>query len=112
MVKIKFESLGRCQPSTINVYIDVLLFALLKNLLPVRPVTNTRTDDGRIKLSLQIYLSNNNEGTSLYDKDGNMQYTFPFKFNSGYALYNGVYSTHGVEEIVNDGRTSLYVRYQ
>ena len=70
------------------------------------------TDDGRIKLSLQIYLSNNNEGTSLYDKDGNMQYTFPFKFNSGYALYNGVYSTHGVEEIVNDGRTSLYVRYQ
>ena len=70
------------------------------------------TDDSRIKLSLQIYLSNNNEGTSLYDKDGNMQYTFPFKFNSGYALYNGVYSHHGVEEVENDGRLSLYVRYQ
>ena len=70
------------------------------------------TDDGRIKLSLQIYLSNNNEGTSLYDKDGNMQYTFPFKFNSGYALFNGVYSHHGVEEVENDGRLSLYVRYQ
>ena len=70
------------------------------------------TDDGRIKLSLQIYLSDNNEGTSLYDKDGNMQYTFPFKFNSGYALYNGVYSHHGVEEVENDGRLSLYVRYQ
>ena len=70
------------------------------------------TDDGRIKLSLQVYLSNNNEGTSLYDKDGNMQYTFPFKFNSGYALYNGVYSHHGVEEVENDGRLSLYVRYQ
>jgi len=69
------------------------------------------TDDGRIKLSLQVYLSNNNEGTSLYDKDGNVQYTFPFKFNSGYALYNGVYSHHGVEEVENDGRLSLYVRY-
>ena len=69
-------------------------------------------DDARIKLSLQIYLSDNNEGTSLYDKEGNVQYTFPFKFNHGYALYNGVYSDHGVEEIENDGRTSLYVRYQ
>ena len=70
------------------------------------------TDDDRIKLSLQIYLSDNNEGTSLYHNDGTIRYTFPFKFNSGYALYNGVYSTHGVEEIENDGRTSLYVRYQ
>ena len=69
-------------------------------------------DDSRIKLALQIYLSDNNEGTSLYDNDGNIRYTFPFKFNSGYALYNGMYSTHGVEEIENAGRTSLYVRYQ
>ena len=69
------------------------------------------TDDDRIKLSLQIYLSDNNEGTSLYDKQGNVQYTFPFKFNHGYALYNGVYSDHGVEEVENDGRISLYVRY-
>ena len=69
------------------------------------------TDDGRIKLSLQVYLSNNNEGTSLYDKDGNVQYTFPFKFNGGYALYNGVYSHHGVEQVENNGRLSLYVRY-
>ncbi len=70
------------------------------------------TDDSRIKLALQIYLSDNNEGTSLYDNTGNIRYTFPFKFNSGYALYNGVYSHHGVEKIDNDGRTSLYVRYQ
>ena len=68
-------------------------------------------DDDRTKLALQIYLSDNNEGTSLYDNDGTMRYTFPFKFNSGYALYNGMYSTHGVEEIEKDGRTSLYVRY-
>ena len=70
------------------------------------------TDDNRIKLSLQIYLSNDNEGTSLYDSQGNLQYTFPFEFNSGYSLYNGVYSHHGVETIEKDGRTSLYVRYQ
>ena len=68
-------------------------------------------DDDRTKLALQIYLSDNNEGTSLYDNDGTIRYTFPFKFNCGYALYNGMYSTHGVEEIENDGRTSLYVRY-
>ena len=70
------------------------------------------TDDSRIKLALQIYLSEDNEGTSLYDNDGTIRYTFPFKFNSGYALYNGMYSTHGVEEIENNGRTSLYVRYR
>tara|TARA_A100001011_G_scaffold396650_1_gene495066 strand:- start:3142 stop:3687 length:546 start_codon:yes stop_codon:yes gene_type:complete len=69
-------------------------------------------DDSRIKLHLQVYLSNNNEGTSLYDSTGELLYTFPFKANYGYALYNGVYSHHGVEEIENDDRTSLYVRYQ
>ena len=73
---------------------------------------SAHTDDNRIKLSLQIYLSNNNQGTSLYDKEGNVRYTFPFKFNHGYALLNNVYSDHGVEKIENDGRTSLYVRYQ
>ena len=69
-------------------------------------------DDPRIKLHLQVYLSSDNEGTSLYDSTGELLYTFPFKLNYGYALYNGVYSHHGVEEIEEDGRTSLYVRYQ
>jgi len=69
-------------------------------------------DDDRIKLSVQIYLSDNNKGTSLYDKEGNVRYTFPFKYNYGYALYNGPHSDHGVEEVKDDGRTSLYVRYQ
>ena len=68
-------------------------------------------DDKRIKLHLQIYLSNDNQGTSLYDSDGQMLYTFPFKANNGYALYNNVYSHHGVEEVEKDGRTSLYARY-
>lgn len=69
-------------------------------------------DHDSIKLHIQIYLSNDNEGTSLYDSTGELLYTFPFKANYGYALYNNVYSNHGVEQVVNDGRTSLYVRYQ
>ena len=69
-------------------------------------------DDDSIKLHIQIYLSDNNEGTSLYDSGGKLLYTFPFKANHGYALYNNVYSHHGVEQVDNDGRTSLYVRYQ
>lgn len=69
-------------------------------------------DDPRIKLHLQVYLSDNNQGTSLYDSTGELLYTFPFKANYGYALYNGDHSHHGVKEVVEDGRTSLYVRYQ
>tara|TARA_B100000900_G_C20357979_1_gene625119 strand:- start:229 stop:774 length:546 start_codon:yes stop_codon:yes gene_type:complete len=69
------------------------------------------TDNAGIKLALQIYLSNVNKGTGLYDDKGNSIYTFPFKFNSGYALYNNEHSHHGVEEIVDNGRISLYARY-
>jgi len=69
-------------------------------------------DDSRIKLHLQVYLSNDNKGTTLYDKAGKELYTFPFKANFGYALLNNEHSYHGVEEIIDDGRTSLYVRYQ
>ena len=68
-------------------------------------------DDSRIKLHLQVYLSNDNKGTTLYDKAGKELYTFPFKANFGYALLNNEHSYHGVEEIIEDGRTSLYVRY-
>ena len=69
-------------------------------------------DDKRIKLHLQVYLSDNNKGTSLYDSSGKVLFTFPFQTNFGYALLNNEHSHHGVEEIENDGRTSLYVRYQ
>ena len=69
-------------------------------------------DDPRIKLHLQVYLSDNNEGTSLYNNKSELMYTFPFRANFGYALLNNIYSRHGVEEIEEDGRTSLYVRYQ
>ena len=67
-------------------------------------------DDSRIKLSLQIYLSEDNVGTSLYNEDKKIK-TFTFKLNSGYALLNTKNSFHGVDKIENDGRISLYVRY-
>lgn len=70
------------------------------------------TDNGSIKIAIQIYLSDDNIGTSLYDDAGNIQYIFPFKFNCGYSLFNGEHSHHGVEEVKNNGRTSLYVRYE
>ena len=72
----------------------------------------SHVDDSRIKLHLQVYLSDNNKGTSLYNPQGKLLYTFPFKKNYGYALYNDAHSFHGVEEVKEDGRTSLYVRYQ
>ena len=67
--------------------------------------------DSRIKLHVQVYLSDNNKGTTLYSKAGKKLYTFPFQTNFGYALLNNEYSYHGVDEIEHDGRTSLYVRY-
>ena len=72
----------------------------------------SHVDDSRIKLHLQVYLSDNNKGTSLYNPQGKLLYTFPFKKNYGYALCNDAHSYHGVEEVKEDGRTSLYVRYQ
>jgi hypothetical protein len=69
------------------------------------------TDDSRIKLHVQVYLSDNNQGTSLYDSSGHEIYSFPFKFNFGYALLNNQASYHGVNKVVKDGRISLYARY-
>jgi len=69
------------------------------------------TDDKRIKIALQIYLGNDNIGTSLY-KNQHIVKTFDFKFNCGYALLNNEKSLHGLKSPVeNDGRISLYVRY-
>lgn len=69
------------------------------------------TDDISIKLALQIYLGDDNIGTSLYSNNQNIK-TFDYKFNSGYALLNNSNSFHGLEKPVpKPGRTSLYVRY-
>ena len=68
-------------------------------------------DDSRIKLALQIYLGENNVGTTLYNSAGEKLHTFSFENNKGYALLNTNYSFHGVEKVTRNGRTSLYARY-
>lgn len=68
-------------------------------------------DDKTIKLHLQIYLSDNSVGTSLYGKNKKKIHTFQFKANKGYALLNNEHSVHGVDEVMEDGRVSLYARY-
>ena len=90
--ELKFES--------VDIWIDDEGYTLLPHI-----------DDGRIKLALQIYLGDNNVGTSLYANNGNIK-TFEYKFNSGYALLSNAKSFHGLDNPVkNSGRTSLYVRY-
>jgi len=68
-------------------------------------------DDASIRLHLQVYLSDDNQGTCLYSKDKKEVHTFPFRRNFGYALLNNENSWHGVPELQHDGRKSLYVRY-
>ena len=90
--ELKFES--------VDIWIDDEGYALAPHI-----------DDERIKLALQIYLGDNNVGTSLYANNGNIK-TFEYKFNSGYALLSNANSLHGLDNPVkNPGRTSLYVRY-
>jgi len=69
------------------------------------------TDNSSIKLALQIYLSNNSIGTSLYNLNKEKIRTFQFKINFGYALLNNEGSFHGTDTVKEDGRTSLYARY-
>jgi hypothetical protein len=70
------------------------------------------TDDERIKLALQLYIGDNDVGTSLFDDKDNVIKTFEFSNNHGYALLNNSFSRHGTSGRVNKGtRTSIYVRY-
>ena len=78
--------------------------------LPVYYLT-PHTDNESIKVAVQIYLSNHDQGTCMYDDKGEIVHVFPFKNNFGYSLLNNENSLHGVPEINKDGRISLYVRY-
>ena len=90
--ELKFES--------VDIWIDDEGYALAPHI-----------DDARIKLALQIYLGDNNVGTSLYANNGNIK-TFEYKFNSGYASLSNAKSFHGLDvPVKNSGRISLYVRY-
>ena len=88
---LRFES--------VDIWIDNKNYELLSHI-----------DNSGIKLALQIYLSEDNIGTSLYNKDKKIK-TFTFESNSAYALLNTKNSFHGVDKIEKDGRISLYVRY-
>ena len=69
-------------------------------------------DHPTIKLHLQIYLSNNSVGTSLYRKNKKDKIlTFTFEKNKGYGLLNNEHSVHGVDLVTEDGRISIYARY-
>jgi len=71
------------------------------------------TDDPSIKLAIQIYLGDNNVGTSLYDSENNIIKSFDYKLNSGYALLNNNVSLHGTTSKSTHGdRRSVYVRYR
>ena len=90
--ELKFES--------VDIWIDDEGYALAPHI-----------DNGKIKLALQIYLGDNNVGTSLYINDETVK-TFEYTFNSGYALLNNSKSLHGLDKPVQKaGRISLYARY-
>ena len=71
------------------------------------------TDDSRIKLAIQIYIGDNDVGTTLFDDQHHVIKTFEFKNNRGYALMNSASSIHGTSgRVGNNTRTSIYVRYK
>ena len=77
---------------------------------------NSHVDDESIKLSLQIYLTNDQHpGTVLYQSKQDTEYfdIFPYQFNCGYSMLNTKNSYHGLEYTVKTGiRKSLYVRFK
>jgi hypothetical protein len=69
-------------------------------------------DNDTIKLSLQIYIGEGHPGTVLFDNDKRV-HTFTFENNSGYAMLLNSKTFHGLEyPVKQDGRKSIYVRYQ
>ena len=69
-------------------------------------------DNVSIKLSLQIYLGDDQPGTVLYNNNEPFK-TFDFKNDCGYAMLLNDKTFHGLEyPVKQDGRRSIYVRYQ
>mgnify|MGYP004028295741 FL=1 len=69
-------------------------------------------DNESIKLSLQIYLGEDQPGTVLFDNNESLK-TFHFKNDCGYAMLLNDNTVHGLEHpVMRDGRRSIYVRYQ
>src|SRR6056300_1641006 len=69
-------------------------------------------DDESIKLSLQIYIGENQPGTVLFDNNERL-HTFTFENDCGYAMLLNDKTFHGLEyPVKSNGRKSVYVRYQ
>ena len=69
-------------------------------------------DNDSIKLSLQIYLGEDQPGTVLFNNNEPVE-TFHFTNDSGYAMLLNNKTFHGLEyPVKQDGRKSIYVRYQ
>jgi len=69
-------------------------------------------DNDSIKLSLQIYLGEGQPGTVLFNNNEPVE-TFHFTNDSGYAMLLNDKTFHGLEyPVKQDGRKSIYVRYQ
>jgi len=70
-------------------------------------------DNDSIKLSLQIYLGEEQPGTVLYHSDNKPFKTFNFKNDCGYAMLLNGKTFHGLEyPVKQNGRKSIYVRYR
>ena len=68
-------------------------------------------DNDSIRLSLQIYLGDDQPGTVLYDNNKPFK-TFDFKNDCGYAMLMNDKTFHGLEyPVKQNGRTSIYARY-
>lgn len=96
----------RLKPESTDIWLDSVDYFLPPHL-----------DDPRIKLSMQIYLGNNNIGTALFDTSTSKEpyEVFEYKFNSGYILLNNSKSFHGTSgKVTNKSilRKSVYVRYK
>ena len=68
-------------------------------------------DNDSIRLSLQIYLGDDQPGSVLYDNNKPFK-TFDFKNDCGYAMLMNDKTFHGLEyPVKQNGRTSIYARY-
>jgi len=95
----------KLKPSSVDIWLDAGDYYMTPH-----------TDDKRVKLAIQIYLGNDNVGTSLFPSRNSREpsETFDYILNCGYALLNNEKSIHGPTAKVlhkKEPRRSVYIRY-
>ena len=66
--------------------------------------------DGDLPIAMQVYLLDSADpkhGTVFYNADKTVRYTFPYKANTGYIMFNGPTQYHGVPTTLKEGETRL-----